>query len=166
MAAREILLLGDRRLHQRSEAVDRGELAGIEPLARDLLDTILDFRRRYGRGRAIAAPQVGVFKRVICMQLDQPRVLINPALSDLSDDMMTLWDDCMSFPDLLVRVRRHRSCTVTYRDLEWNEITWSLEDDLSELIQHEYDHLDGTLATQRALDDCSFALAVNRHLLK
>ena len=68
-------------------------------------DTLLDFRKRYGAGRAIAAPQVGVMKRLIYMRLgDVSTVFINPVLEDRSTNMMEVWDDCLCFPDLLVRV--------------------------------------------------------------
>jgi peptide deformylase len=90
------------------------------------------------------------------MHIDKPVVMINPVLSEMSTDMFELWDDCMCFPNLLVRVRRHRSCTLRFHDLDWQEHTWHLKDDLSELLQHEVDHLDGILATQRALNEKSF----------
>jgi peptide deformylase len=95
-------------------------------------------------------------KRIICWNVESPKVLINPKLLDLSEEMMELWDDCMSFPNLLVRLKRHKSCRVQFLDENWEEQEWQLEGDLSELIQHEYDHLDGILATQRAIDDKSF----------
>ena len=79
--------------------------------------------------------------------------------------MFELWDDCMSFPDLVVRVRRHRSCRICYRDLDWIEREWQLEGDLSELLQHETDHLDGILAVSRAIDGASFALRSQRQHL-
>ena len=82
--------------------------------------------------------------------------MINPELSNLSDEMIELWDDCMSFPSLLVKVRRHKKITVSYFDLNWQKHTKELEDAMSELIQHEYDHLDGILAVQRAIDKHSF----------
>jgi peptide deformylase len=72
--------------------------------------------------------------------------------------MLTLWDNCLSFPCLSVKVKRHKSCRITYRDLKWQEKTAELEGDLSELLQHEVDHLDGILATQRAVDLKSFAV--------
>ena len=50
---------------------------------------------------------------------------------------MTVWDDCMSFPELLVQVSRYRRCRVRFRDLDWTEQTMDVEDDMSELIQHE-----------------------------
>ena len=128
------------------------------PSINDLHDIVLEYRSTYGSGRAIAAPQIGLMKRIICYNTTEPVTLINPSLHDLSDELMEIWDDCMSFPGLLVRVQRHRSCKMTFRDLHWNEITWDLEDDLSELFQHEYDHLNGILATERAIDKKSFKL--------
>ena len=92
------------------------------------------------------------------MNIDQPVALINPELSDLSTEMFELWDDCMSFPNLLVKIKRHKSLTLTFYDLNWEKQTWYLKDDLSELIQHEFDHLNGILATQRAVDAKSFKI--------
>ncbi|MCA1850492.1 MAG: peptide deformylase, partial [Acidobacteria bacterium] len=83
-----------------------------------------------------------------------------------TDATLEVWADCMCFPDLLVRVLRHRNCRITYRDLDWEERAMSLEGDLSELLQHEVDHLDGILAVSRALDGRSFALRSQRHLLR
>jgi peptide deformylase len=92
------------------------------------------------------------------MEVDEPRVLINPVISGTSSDTIELWDDCMSFPDLLVKVRRHGSCRVAYRDERWREQTIRAEGALSELLQHEIDHLNGILATMRAVDGSAFAL--------
>ena len=162
MAVREILLLGNPALYQRCEPVNREELDGLRPVFDDLRDTLLDFRRRFGCGRAIAAPQIGILKRLIYWHSEQPRVLANPTLENLSSEMFTLWDDCMSFPELLVKVSRHRSCSVRLTDLSGNEIVIDLNDDSAELLQHECDHLDGILATQRAIDSRSFALRRER----
>lgn len=115
-------------------------------------------RRDYGFGRAIAAPQIGVRKRLICILTDRPYVIINPALEFLGNDKMELMDDCMSFPNLLVRVRRYRHCILRYRDENWLEQRMRMDDDMAELIQHEYDHLDGILATMRAIDKKSFVM--------
>jgi peptide deformylase len=70
--------------------------------------------------------------------------------------MFELWDDCMSFPNLLVKVKRHKSLTIKYLDENWQTQEWQMTDDLSELLQHEYDHLDGILCTMRAIDEKSF----------
>mgnify|MGYP002564328868 CR=1 FL=1 len=83
-------------------------------------------------------------------------MIINPSLEFLGDEKMTLMDDCMSFPNLLVKVERFRHCRLTYHDENWEEQTVQWDDDMAELIQHEYDHLDGILATMRAMDNKSF----------
>ena len=157
MAIKDILLLGNPTLYEVSDPVENEELSHVESISRDLHDTMMEFRRKYGAGRAIAAPQIGVMKRIIYMHIDEPQVFINPILDGFSKEMIEVWDDCMCFPDLLVRVRRHKSCSVRYRDTNWEMQTMNLEDSLSELIQHEYDHLDGILAVSRAIDSKSFA---------
>jgi peptide deformylase len=166
MTARTILLLGNPQLYKVSEEIDKSELASLQPIIQDLHDTMMNYRAQYKAGRAIAAPQIGIMKRLIYMHIDKPTVFINPVLKNLSDDMIELWDDCMSFPDLLVRVVRHRSCTIEYRDENWTHHALDVVDDLSELLQHEYDHLNGILAVSRAIDGHSYALSSQRHLLK
>ena len=155
---REILLLGDPRLYEASEEVSFAELESLRPVFTDLFDCIRAIRRDYGFGRAIAAPQIGVRKRLICALTDRPYVILNPSLEFPDDELMEVLDDCMSFPGLLVRVRRHRRCVLRYRDEHWKPRELRLEDGLSELIQHEYDHLDGILATMRAVDGRSFVM--------
>jgi peptide deformylase len=162
MAVREILLLGNPALYRRAQEVDLAELPQARIWVSDLHDTLLDFRQRYRAGRAIAAPQIGVSKRLIYMNVGEPVVFVNPVLEFPDDEMMTVWDDCMSFPELMVKVERHRRCRVRYRDTEWNEQVREYGGDFSELIQHEYDHLDGVLAVMRALDGYSFALRSQR----
>jgi len=166
MTVREILLLGNPRLYEISEPVQEGDLKALPAVVADLHDTLLDFRRKYGAGRAIAACQIGFRKRLIYMFIDRPVIFVNPSLENKSKEMMEVWDDCMCFPDLLVKVRRHKSCTIRFRDLDFKEQTMNLEGDLSELLQHEYDHLDGILAVSRAIDGCSFALRSQRPYLK
>ena len=153
---REILLLGNPALYEISEEVKEEELELLRPVFEDMFDCIRGIRRDYGFGRAIAAPQIGIKKRLICMLTDQPRVIINPTLEPVGDELMELWDDCMSFPKLLVRVRRYRRCILRYRDENWQPQELLMEDGMSELIQHEYDHLNGILATMRAVDEKSF----------
>ncbi len=155
---REILRLGDPRLYQVCAPVEREELDSLRPVMEDMFDCIKAIRRDYGFGRAIAAPQIGVSKRLICMLTDKPYVIIDPTLEFVGEEMMELMDDCMSFPGLLVKVRRHRHCILRCRDENWREVERRMDDDMAELIQHEYDHLDGILATMRAVDDKSFVM--------
>jgi peptide deformylase len=153
----EVLKLGDPKLYEISEPVVQGDLKGLEKIVKELNDILMEFRSTYGAGRAIAAPQMGVMKRFIYINITRPVVLINPELFDFSRERIELWDDCMCFPNLLVRVRRHKRCKLKFLNQDWQEKIWEMEDDLSELLQHEVDHLDGILAIQRAIDNKSFA---------
>ncbi len=152
----DMLMLGDPGLHLVCDEITRDELSKVYEWAKGLDSIILQVQEKYGFGRAVAAPQMGIFKRLVCMHIDKPVVMINPVLTDKSPEVFQLWDDCMSFPNLLVKVERHRSCTLTFRDLNWHEHMWHVDDDMSELMQHEIDHLDGILATQRAIDHNAF----------
>lgn len=69
---REILLLGNPQLYEVSEEVKREELESLRPVFTDMFDCIRGIRRDYGFGRAIAAPQIGIQKRLICMLTDRP----------------------------------------------------------------------------------------------
>jgi peptide deformylase len=165
MAVREILGLGNPSLYEKSAAVAEEEVQGLQSVIEDLHDTMMSFRQVYNAGRAIAAPQIGVMKRLVYMNIHGPVVFFNPRLAPESDEMMEVWDDCMCFPELLVMVRRYRKCRIYYRSETWEEGSTVLEDDLSELLQHEVDHLDGILAISRAIDARSFALRNQKHLL-
>lgn len=162
MAVREILLLGNPQLWQPSSRVPDARATEVRETVNDLGETLADFRLRHGFGRAIAAPQIGIHRRVIFVNMHDgsfgPAPLINPEIARASPEMMELWDDCFSFPDLMVRVRRHLEIEVRYLDQEGLPRTLSARGDLSELLQHEIDHLDGVLATDRALDSRSFAI--------
>jgi peptide deformylase len=158
MAAREVLLLGDPILFETSKALRKQDLPQIAGVVTDLHDTLMAFRERHGVGRAIAAPQIGVMKRLVYMHIHEPVIFINPVLDSKSEEMMELWDDCMCFPELLVKVRRHKRCHIRYQNMDFGKEEMWLEDDLSELLQHEIDHLEGILAVSRAIDSHSFAL--------
>ncbi len=153
----DLLLLGDPRLYEACEPVLESELPLVAGWAADLHNVMEEIRAKYQFGRGIAAPQLGIMKRLIYLNVDCPQVIINPELVSVSDQTDELWDDCMSFPNLLVRVRRHCNLTLTYRDEHWQPHTWNVTDwGLSELIQHEYDHLNGVLCTMRAIDEQAF----------
>jgi peptide deformylase len=152
----DILKLGDPRLYEVCTPVLREELVEVPGWIQQLHEAMEDVRRVYGFGRGIAAPQLGIMKRLFYLQLDRPYVVINPELKGLSEEEFALWDDCMSFPNLLVRVKRHQSLSLHYLDEHWQPQVWQVEGAISELIQHEYDHLDGVLCTMRAVDEKSF----------
>jgi len=152
----DVLLLGDPRLYETCPVVLKTELPLVSSWIADMDNVMKEIRLKYHFGRAIAAPQLGIMKRLIYMNIDHPVVFINPELTDLSADLFELWDDCMSFPNLLVKVKRHRALTIRYLDENWMPQVWKMEDALSELLQHEYDHLNGILCTMRAIDEKSF----------
>lgn len=153
----KILKLGNPKLYKISEEVRKEEVEDLLPQIEELHQLVLEFRKKYGAGRAIAAPQIGLMKRIICLNTPyKKQTIINPVLSNFSEEMMELWDDCMSFPTIHVRLKRHRLVTMNFVDENWVPYTWNLKDDMSELMQHEYDHLNGILATQRAIDSQSF----------
>jgi len=159
MAVREILLLGNENLYKVCKEVSWDNIEKARRIVEDLHATIMDFRGKYGFGRAIAAPQINELCRMIYMNFDNNSIaLINPRLEFIDSEEFEVWDDCMSFPGLEVRLHRYKKCKVYYKDLNWNDCTLDFTGDLSELIQHEYDHLDGILAVQRAIDNKSFRI--------
>jgi peptide deformylase len=152
----DLLLLGDPRLYEICDPVLEAELPLVKSWVADLDNVMKEIRLKYNFGRAIAAPQLGIMKRLIYMNIDKPVVFINPEIGDLSDELFELWDDCMSFPNLLVKVKRHSSLTIKYLDENGQPQVWKMDGALSELLQHEYDHLNGVLCTMRAIDGKSF----------
>lgn len=152
----DLVLLGDPRLYEVCAPVLESDLPQVAGWVADLDNVMREVRARYGFGRGIAAPQLGIMKRLVYLNLDRPMVLLNPELTDASEATFELWDDCMSFPNLLVRVARHQAVTVRYRDEHWQPQVWPVQNAISELLQHECDHLDGVLCTMRALDQQAF----------
>lgn len=152
----DLLLLGHPLLYEKCSPIEEQELPFVKSWAKDLHDVMEAIRTRYNFGRAIAAPQLGIMKRLVYMNIDRPLILINPSIIDRSEETFELWDDCMSFPNLLVRVKRHKEIKLKYYDMDWQIQYWDLKDDMSELLQHECDHLDGILCTMRAIDKRSF----------
>lgn len=156
MAVRTILQLGDPGLREMAAPVVDPSAPEIRLLVADLADTLAYWRASTGYGRGIAAPQIGVARRVIFLQLPgaEPWPLINPEITWRSAEKIVVWDACLSFLSIFMQVERQREIVVRYQDLqgEWNEIRAGEERDLSELLQHEIDHLDGILAVDRITD--------------
>lgn len=155
---RKILTLGDPELYEICQEVAEEDRAQLSEWVTDLHDTLMEYRNTYGAGRAVAAPQIGVKKRLLYLYTDKPYVFVNPVLTFPDDETYTLMDDCMSFPGLMVKVERHKRADIRYLDEAFQPQVMHLAGDLSELLQHEYDHLDGILATMRAVDNKSLFL--------
>lgn len=151
MAVRTILLLGNPILREKCKAIRQFNAPALRKLIVDLRDTLYDFRKKNGFGRGIAAPQIGVNRRIIFIHVDEPIVLINPIITRRSRKLFSLWDDCFSFPNLLVKVKRHSHIEVRYQDEAGKKHMLKARGGLSELIQHEIDHINRILAIDRAI---------------
>jgi peptide deformylase len=149
-----ILLLGDPGLREPSHPIADFDDPAVRAEGRRLARALEQFRAEHGFGRAISAPQIGIHRRMIAMNLgDGPFLLLNPELTARSESRFTMWDDCMSFPWLMVRLERHVTIDLAYQDEAGRNQRWSTVDQpVAELLQHEIDHLDGILAVDRALD--------------
>jgi peptide deformylase len=156
MPVRPVLQLGDPLLRLKAVAVEVPQSQEIRDLVRDLTDTLAHWCSKTGYGRGIAAPQLGVSQRVIFLKLPgvEPWPLINPEIVERSEEKIVVWDACLSFLSIFMQVERHRQIAVRYQNPEGEILAFDAGDDrnLSELLQHEIDHLDGILAIDRVVD--------------
>lgn len=148
MAVKEILLIGNPVLRENSEPVTEYNKSLLD-LIRNLKDTIIDFQKRKGMGRGIAAPQIGVLKKVIYLHLPETSfAMINPEIVWNSEETFRVWDSCFSFDvAFFVKTERYKSIKVKYQNEKGDTFEKLYTGDLSELLQHEIDHLHGVLAT-------------------
>lgn len=147
MALREILIWPDKRLAQVSEPVKAID-DEIRTLVNDMLETMYA-----ADGVGLAAPQVGVLKRVVVVDVngrdgqpsgEPPLVLINPVVKDKEGELV--WEEgCLSVPGEVGNVTRAAKCSVEFMDLDGNMKRVSGEGLASVAFQHETDHLDGKL---------------------
>jgi len=156
VAVRTVLQLGDPGLRAVARPVADPGSAEVRGLVEDLADTLAHWRASSGYGRGIAAPQIGAGVRVIFLQLPgaEPWPLVNPEITWRSEEKIVVWDACLSFLSIFMQVERNREIALRYQDLrgEWKEVRAGEERSLSELLQHEIDHLDGILAVDRITD--------------
>jgi len=156
VAVRTVLQLGNPKLREIAQRVSNPQSDEIRAVIQDLADTLAHWRKTTSYGRGIAAPQLGIGLRVIFLQLpgEEPWPLVNPEIVERSEERIVVWDACLSFLSIFMQVWRHQEITVRYQDLqgEWKEVRAGEERNLSELLQHEIDHLDGILAVDRIAD--------------
>jgi len=156
MAIQTVLQLGDPGLRSVATKVNDPGAPEIRALVEDLSDTMAYWRATTGYGRGIAAPQIGVNLRVIFLRLpgEAPWPMVNPEIMWRSEEKIVVWDACLSFLSIFMQVERHREIAVRYLDLNGKqcEVRAGEERNLSELLQHEIDHLDGILAVDRITD--------------
>jgi len=111
-------------------------------------------------GVGLAAPQVGLSIRLFIIDAtpfeeddealkDFKKVFINPEITEESGDKWSFNEGCLSIPDIREDVNRHQNLTITYLDQDWNEHTESYSGLAARVIQHEYDHIEGKLFTDK-----------------
>jgi len=144
VTVRPIRVFGDPVLRAASAPV--GEIdEGVRALVRDLVDTV-ELPGRAG----VAAPQIGVGLRAFSYNIDgDVGYVLNPVLVEVSGEPELVGEGCLSVPGLWHEALRHPRATVTGIDLDGNEIVIEGEGLLAQALQHETDHLDGTLYLDR-----------------
>jgi peptide deformylase len=146
MADLEILTYPAPILQREAQAVPRIS-PRVQRLARDMLDTMCT-----ASGIGLAAPQVGVRKRVIVVDVrEDPRVLVNPKIAATEGEQVGL-EGCLSLPDLVGEVRRAEWMMVNGLDRRGRPVSLEGEGLLARVLQHEIDHLDGILFVARVED--------------
>jgi peptide deformylase len=107
-------------------------------------------------GVGLAANQVGVLRRMFVFQPtaeDEPRAMVNPKIVERSEETEPDDEGCLSMQGVLVPVERNLRVTIEARDLDGEEVRLELEGMGARIVQHELDHLDGTLIIDRTTPD-------------
>ena len=142
MALRTIRTIGDELLYQKSREVKK-MTPRTQTLIEDMLETMYD-----AQGVGLAAPQVGVLKRIVVIDVspegDQPIILINPEIIEKSGEQ-TGYEGCLSVPGKTGIVTRANYCKVKALNENMEEIVVEGEELLASAFQHEIAHLDGQL---------------------
>ena len=162
MTIRQVLRLGDPRLLQPASEVTEFNLPELDALIEDMFDTM-----KAEDGAGLAAPQIGVGLRVVIFGFDSnprypqsgavPRtVLINPEITPLSDAMEDGWEGCLSVPGMRGMVSRYSHIRYTGLDAAGNPVDVLADGFHARVVQHECDHLDGIIYTQKLKDPLKF----------
>jgi peptide deformylase len=141
MAAYTIRLYGDPVLKQRA-----AEITDVDGTIKKLADAMVDTMYA-APGLGLAAPQVGVQKRLFVYDLDDgegPKTIVNPTISEARGEW-TYDEGCLSVPGLYFPIVRPKEVHLTGWDLDGREVSIEADELLARLFQHELDHLDGTL---------------------
>lgn len=162
MAVLPILKIGDPRLRVVSRAVEPAQLPDLQGFIDDLIETM-----HAANGAGLAAPQVGVPLRICAVHVQQnPRypykpdypltVFVNPELTVVGDEQASVFEGCLSVPDLRGRVQRHMRVGVRALDRHGNPFEINAQGLIAGTFQHEFDHLDGLLFVDRVTDPGTF----------
>ena len=161
--------VGDPILNKISDEVD------IKNIDEYILDIIEDLKStlEFGTGLGIAAPQIGINKRIIVVGAKKENIkyndaeeipvtaMINPTWIKLSKETDIQYEGCMSVPSIRGRVERYKNIELTYYNEKGEKIVKQLKGFLSRLVQHECDHLDGIVFLERVKEKNGFATVDN-----
>lgn len=154
MAILKIAKMGHPVLLQRAAEIEDPTAPAVHALISDMFETMAD-----ADGLGLAAPQVHVPQRLVIFhvpsddgEVDEPRVLINPVITPLSQDMVLGWEGCLSVPGLRGKVPRYPRIRYTGVDPRGRPVDVTAEGMHARVVQHECDHLDGRLYPTRMAD--------------
>jgi peptide deformylase len=154
MAKLELRRYDDPVLRKKAEPID-AITPEIERLAQDMIDTMVS-----SNGVGLAGPQVGRLLRIFIIRdekldpagdyvLGPPEVIINPTLSNPSEEKVSMVEGCLSLPGLYVEVIRPKKIHVRYMNLKGEWVEEHLDEFRARVTMHENDHLNGVLTIDR-----------------
>lgn len=136
----QILTLGDKTLTQKARRIPSVDDT-IRTLCISMINTMLE-----NNGVGLAANQVGVLKRIIVVLVeDKPTVMINPEILEYSETLCEMEEGCLSIPGEYLHITRPETVKVKFRDTKGKPHIQTYSGLTSRIIQHEIDHLDGTV---------------------
>lgn len=161
--------VGDPILGIKCEEVD------VNNITSEILEEIEDLKEtlNFSEGYGIAAPQVGINRRIIIIQVDKEKcyykdcedvpttVMLNPVWRKLSEDTDITYEGCLSVPNIRGKVERYKNIEVTYYNEQGQKVVKQANGFTARDIQHECDHLDGIVFLERVKNHNGFATAEN-----
>lgn len=168
--------VGDPILAKKCKAID------IKKIDKEILEDIEDLKEtlNFTEGFGIAAPQAGIDKRIVIIQVNKEKctykdceevpttVMINPTWKSLSEEKETEYEGCLSVPSIRGKVERYTNIEVTYYNEKGEKIVKQVKGFTARDVQHECDHLDGIVFLEKVQDKNGFATKdmINKYDLK
>jgi peptide deformylase len=158
MAIRKILKMGNPLLRNLSEDVTEDEVQTKEfkKLLRDMFETM-----KHADGVGLAAPQIGVLKKILVIGSEEDptrykgaplvpsQIIINPIIEPLTQEVDGYWEGCLSVPGMRGFVERANKIRLTWKDEKFNTLSEEISGFRAIVLQHECDHLNGILYVDR-----------------
>ena len=145
MTVKEIITVPDEILKKVSKPIEK---IGVNE--KKLIDNLFDTMYN-SNGIGLAAVQIGILKRILVIDVstkdekNQPIVLVNPVIKNLSNEKSIYEEGCLSIPETFIEIERPKICEVEYIDRKGSKKILKCDGLLSTCVQHEINHLDGKL---------------------